>query len=129
MQAEGGAVSFLTIALAQLWHVFNMRGRGSGVLRNAVTANRLLWYALALCLGLILLAVNVPALATALQIQAIGFEGWALAVGCSLLPLAAGQLWLTVGRDASSRSLRKNGCRNAMTVTSLTNSAVPARGQ
>ena len=127
--AAATTVSFLTIALAQLWHVFNMRGRGSGVLRNAVTANRLLWYALALCLGLILLAVNVPALATALQIQAIGFEGWALAVGCSLLPLAAGQLWLTVGRDASSRSLRKNGHRNAMTVTSLTNSAVPARGQ
>jgi Ca2+-transporting ATPase len=127
--AAATTVAFLTIALAQLGHVFNMRGRGSGVLRNAVTANRLLWYALALCLGLILLAVNVPALATALQIQAIGFEGWALAVGCSLLPLAAGQLWLTVGRDASSRSLRKNRYRDAMTVTSLTNSAVSARGQ
>jgi Ca2+-transporting ATPase len=121
-------VSFLTIALAQLWHVFNMRGRGSGVLRNAVTANRLIWYALALCLGLIVLAATVPMLATALKIEPIGVEGWALALACSLLPLAAGQLWLTAGRDASSRSLRRNSYRNAMTVTSLTSSAVPAGG-
>jgi Ca2+-transporting ATPase len=96
------------------------------VLRNAVTENRLIWYALALCLGLIVLAATVPMLATALKIEPIGVEGWALALACSLLPLAAGQLWLTAGRDASSRSLRRNSCRNAMTVPSLTNSAVPA---
>jgi Ca2+-transporting ATPase len=106
--AAATTVSFLTIALAQLWHVFNMRGRGSTVLRNAVTANRLVWYALALCLVLIVLAVTVPVLATALGIAAVGVEGWALAVGCSLLPLAAGQLWLAGGRDASIGSLRKN---------------------
>ena len=92
-------VSFLTIALAQLWHVFNMRGRGSEVLRNAVTRNRFVWYALALCLALIVLAVTVPMLATALGIQAIGVAGWALAVGCSLLPLVAGQVWLTSRRS------------------------------
>jgi Ca2+-transporting ATPase len=87
-------VSFLTIALAQLWHVFNMRGRHSEVLRNAVTRNRLVWYALALCLGLIVAALTLPVLARALQIEVIGPEGWALAVGCSALPLAAGQVWL-----------------------------------
>lgn len=90
-------VSFLTIALAQLWHVFDMRGRGSGVLRNAVTRNRLVWYALALCVGLIVAALTVPVLATALQIGAIGVEGAALAVGCSVLPLAVGQVWLAAG--------------------------------
>lgn len=90
-------VSFLTIALAQLWHVFNMRGRGSGVLRNAVTRNRLVWYALMLCLGLIAAALTVPVLATALQIAAIGIKGWALAIGCSVLPVAAGQAWLLAG--------------------------------
>ena len=89
-------VSFLTIALAQLWHVFNMRGRRSAVLRNAVTRNRLVWYALALCLGLIVAALTVPPLATALQIEAIGVQGWALAVGCSVLPLMAGQVWLGI---------------------------------
>ncbi|WP_123024430.1 cation-translocating P-type ATPase [Mycolicibacterium stellerae] len=94
-------VSFLTIALAQLWHVFNMRGRGTGVLRNAVTTNRLVWGALALCLGLIVVAATVPVLATALQIEAIGARGWGLVLVCSLLPLAAGQLWLTAGRASA----------------------------
>ena len=83
-------MSFLSIALAQLWHVFNMRSRRSSVWRNAVTENHLVWYALALCLGLVLAAVYVPVLAMALQIAPIGIEGWALAVGCSVVPLAEG---------------------------------------
>ncbi|POY02396.1 ATPase [Mycobacterium kansasii] len=89
-------VSFVTIALAQLWHVFNMRGPRSAVLCNAVTRNRLVWCALALCLGLIAAAFTIPVLAKALQIQALGIQGWALALGCSVLPLAAGQIWLAV---------------------------------
>ena len=92
-------VSFLTIALSQLWHVFNMRSRRSGLWRNAVMQNRLVWYSLALCLGLILAAVNVPVLAAALEIAPIGVEGWALAVGCSLLPLVVGQAWLAAARN------------------------------
>ncbi len=94
-------VSFVTVALAQLWHVFNMRGPRTAVLCNAVTRNRLVWCALALCLGLIAAAFTIPVLAKALQIQAIGIQGWALALGCSVLPLAAGQTSLTVrGRKA-----------------------------
>jgi len=65
---------------------------------NAGPSNRFVWYALALCLVLIVLAVTVPVLATALGIAAIGVAGWALAVGCSLLPLVVGQVWLTFGR-------------------------------
>ncbi len=96
-------VSFLTIAMAQLWHVFNMRGRRTGILRNAVVRNRLVWYALALCLGLLVSAVTISVLATALQIESIGFEGWAVAVGCSMLPLAVGQAWLSAGRGEGLR--------------------------
>lgn len=99
--AEATTVSFLTIAFAQLWHVFNMRGRASAVLRNAVTTNRFVWYSLVLCLGLIVLAVTVPALAMALQIKAIGIQGWALAIACSLLPLAVGQVFLVAGRRST----------------------------
>jgi Ca2+-transporting ATPase len=91
---QATTVSFLTIALAQLWHVFNMRSHRSSPWRNAVTENRLVWYALALCIGLILAAVHVPLLGSALQIVPIGIEGWALALGCSVLPLVGGQVWL-----------------------------------
>ena len=82
---QAATVSFLTIALSQLWHVFNMRSRHSGLWRNVVTENRFVWCALLLCVGLILTAVNAPMLSEALQIAPIGAQGWALAIGCSLI--------------------------------------------
>lgn len=94
--AGANTVAFLTIALAQLWHVFNMRSPASSAVRNAVTRNPLVWCALGICLALITAAVLVPGLASALQIGAIGAEGWALALGASLLPLLLGQLWLAL---------------------------------
>lgn len=103
LNASGaGTVSFLTIALAQLWHVFNMRASHSSILRNAVTRNRLVWYSLALCVALLVAAVAVPGLAAALGNVAIGPAGWALSVAASLIPLAAGQLWLATGRTQLS---------------------------
>ena len=92
--AQATTVSFLSIALAELWHVFNMRSRRSNPWRNAITENRFVWYAILLCLGLMFAAITVPPLVIALEIAPIGIDGWALAVGCSLLPLVGGQLWL-----------------------------------
>jgi len=99
---QATTVSFLTIALAQLWHVCNMRSSKSSLWRNAVTENKFVWYALALCVGLMLAAVTVPVLATALQIAPIGVEGWVLAVGCSMMPLVGGQLWLALSAGGGS---------------------------
>jgi Ca2+-transporting ATPase len=45
-------------------------------------------------------AITVPPLVIALEIAPIGIDGWALAVGCSLLPLVGGQLWL-LGKAAN----------------------------
>ena len=100
--AAARTVSFLTIAFAQLWHVFNMRTPGSSVLRNAVTSNRLIWYALLLCAVLLVGAVTVPALADTLGTAPIGVGGWALAMLASALPLLAGQLWLFINKDRTA---------------------------
>ncbi len=85
-------VSFLTLAFAQLWHVFNMRDRGSGVLRNDLTANRAVWGALVLCTGLLLLAVYLPGLSGILKLSGPGGRGWGLVAAMSLTPLTAGQI-------------------------------------
>ena len=45
-------ISFLTLAFAQLWHVFNMRERHSNWFLNDITCNKYVWGALALCTGL-----------------------------------------------------------------------------
>jgi Ca2+-transporting ATPase len=95
LELEGDAlvsVSFLTLAFAQLWHVFNMRGTGSGAFRNAVTRNPYVWMAFALCTAILLLAVYVPSIAAALHIIPPDWAGWTLVVAASIAPLLVGML-------------------------------------
>jgi Ca2+-transporting ATPase len=84
-------VSFLTLALAQLWNVFNMRDRGSRFWDNEVMRNPFVWGAVALCVILILLAVYVPLLGRILHLAHPGLAGWSLVVGMSLVPWLVGQ--------------------------------------
>jgi len=85
-------VSFLTLALAKLWHVLNMREQDSGFIKNEITANPYVWGALVICAGLILAAVYLPGLATVLKVVNPGGQGWALAAVMSLIPFVIGQL-------------------------------------
>jgi Ca2+-transporting ATPase len=86
-------ISFLTLAFAQLWHVFNMREAGSSMLRNEVTRNPYVWGALALCIGLLAAAVYFPILADLLKTEDPGLTGWSLVIVASLIPLVIGQSW------------------------------------
>lgn len=85
-------VAFLTLALAQLWHVFNMRPAGSARMNNAITRNPYVWAALALCLGLLVLAVYYPPLAVLLHLAPPAPRHWGLIVAASLLPLLPGAM-------------------------------------
>ncbi|MGE0459779.1 MAG: cation-translocating P-type ATPase [Vicinamibacterales bacterium] len=89
-EARAVTVSFLTLAFAQLWHVFNMRGRGSGLFRNDVVANPWIWGALALCTALLLAAVFLPPLSAVLRVEAPSAREWLLIAGMSLVPVVAG---------------------------------------
>jgi Ca2+-transporting ATPase len=91
-QAQSVTVSFLTLALAQLVHVLNMRGDESTFLRNEVVANPWIWVAGFICLVLLALALWVPALAGVLRLVDPGRAGFALVVGFSLVPLLLGPL-------------------------------------
>jgi Ca2+-transporting ATPase len=99
------SVSFLTLAFAQLWHVFNMQGAGSPVFINAVTRNPYVWMAVALCTAILLLAVYVPPLAEALQVVPPNWAGWTLVVAASMAPLL---VWMLIGafRAVMSRTSR-----------------------
>ncbi|MBN1483262.1 MAG: cation-transporting P-type ATPase [Chloroflexia bacterium] len=100
--ADAVTVSFLALAFAQLWHVFNMRVRGSGLLNNDVTRNPYVWGALLLCVGLLLGAVYIPPLADLLKISRPGGPAWLLILGASLLPLILGQVYTFVRFDLLS---------------------------
>jgi Ca2+-transporting ATPase len=91
-------IAFLTLAMAQLWHVFSMRHPDSGWLRNEITTNPWLWGALGLCAALLLAAVYVSPFAEILSIADPGLAGWVIAVAMSILPLVVGQITLAVQR-------------------------------
>jgi len=100
-QEQAVTLSFLTLAFAQLWHVFNMRDADAHVLRNDITRNPYVWGALGLCIVLLLLAVYVPFLANLLGLSRPSFGEWAWVLGFSLVPLVLGQIvgW---GRHATT---------------------------
>ena len=99
-QDRAVTLSFLTLAFAQLWHVFNMRDPDASIIRNEVIQNPYVWGALALCIALLLAAVYVPFLANLLGIVNPTLEGWALVIGASLMPLILGQIGQALGIQA-----------------------------
>jgi P-type Ca2+ transporter type 2C len=91
-------VSFLTLAFAQLWHVFNMAHERSPVFVNEVVRNRWVWAALVLCTGLLIAGVYVPGLSEVLSVVDPGARGWGLVIGMSLIPLVVGRLGHALAR-------------------------------
>ncbi len=81
------SVAFCTLALAQMWHVFNMRAHVRDIIRNEITRNLWVWLALVICLLLVLAAIYVPLLSEVLVLADPGVAGWALIVPMSLAPL------------------------------------------
>ncbi|WP_343772208.1 cation-transporting P-type ATPase [Natronoarchaeum mannanilyticum] len=89
---EAVTISFLTLAFAKLWHVFNVRDVASGVLMNEVTENPYVWGALGLSALILVGAVYLPGISLALSTAPIGLDGWLVVVGMSLVPLGFGQI-------------------------------------
>ncbi len=97
-------VAFLTLAFAQVWHVFDMRSHRSRPLANEVTRNPYVWAAVALCSTLLIVAVEAPPLAAALHLSRLGPAEWRIVVVMSLLPVAVIQ--------AAKLSARLGGASN-----------------
>jgi Ca2+-transporting ATPase len=91
---EAVTVSFLTLGFAKLWFAFNLRSPNSSPVRNEVTRNPWIWGAIGLCTALLVSAVYLPGLSSVLETRPIGWGGWGLVLGMSLVPLLLGQLLL-----------------------------------
>lgn len=89
-------VAFLTLALGQLWNVFNTRAADTQMIANDVTRNPFVWGALAICLVLIGAALWVPGLSSVLNLVSPGEDGLILAASASLIPLFLGQTALVL---------------------------------
>lgn len=98
-EEQATTIAFLTLAIARLWHVFNMRDFDSNIFINAVTKNKWVWRALGLCVILMLCAVYVPLLADVLYIVVPSTQQWVFIFGMSLIPLIVLQILKMLGVD------------------------------
>ena len=85
-------MSFFTLALAQLWHVFDMRNWREGFFVNQITRNVYVWLALVLCLLILAVAALEPNIAEALRIVPLSPRIWAIILALSLVPVALRQI-------------------------------------
>ncbi len=99
--AEAVTCAFLTLALAQLWHVFNMRSRGSHWLHNEITRNRYIWSAIGLCLFLVVAPVYFGPMADLLGLTPPPAYALTAAVSLSFAPLLSGQLLLLLRKPST----------------------------
>src|SRR6516225_5149420 len=98
---EAVTLTFLTLAFAQLWQVFNMRDLRSGIACNEVTRNPWVWASLLLCTGLLAVPPYLAPIADVLHLASVTPPMWAVILGLSAAPLLATQaatlfvLWRT----------------------------------
>lgn len=88
--SQAVTITFLTLAFAQLWHVFNMRDHKARIFYNIITRNPFIWGALVLCTLLLVATVYLPGLSDVLKVMDPGIKGWGLVLFMSLLPVGAG---------------------------------------
>jgi Ca2+-transporting ATPase len=83
-------VSFLTLAFAQLWHVFNIRAPESPRFKNEITNNPYVWGALVLCAVILVAVLYIPTTASVLSVAPPSFEGWLCILVGSFMPAVVG---------------------------------------
>jgi Ca2+-transporting ATPase len=84
-------IAFMTLALAQLFHLANARSAEAVLRLDRVLSNRHALVAVALCLFLQWTAVSAPPVANVLGLVPLSGSDWLLVVACGLVPAVVGQ--------------------------------------
>jgi Ca2+-transporting ATPase len=92
---------FMTLALTQVFHVFNARSQRHSAFTARMFTNAWLWAAVATCLLLQLAAVYVPFLQAVLHTVPLTAADWGVVLACSLVPVGVVEL-VKLGQRASS---------------------------
>ncbi len=86
-------IAFITLAFAQLFHVFNMSSPHSKLFVNEVTTNKFVWMAVLICTGIFLLVNAVPQTRLVLGLAVLPGKAWCIAIIAALIPLVLVQLY------------------------------------
>ncbi len=95
-------LAFMSLALAQLFHVFNARST-KPVIGRRLFRNRWVWGALALTIGLQVATVYNPLLARVLRTHSLAAADWIVILAASLVPLVIGQALKPISMGSSRK--------------------------
>ena len=95
-------MAFMTIALAQIFHLANARSAEHILTPRRLVANRHAVAAVLLTIGLQFLAVYLPSLAAVLRLTLLNATEWLLTFALALVPVAVGQLVRIFGGPSAS---------------------------
>ncbi len=89
-------VAFITLAFAQLFHVFNMASVGSKLVVNEITQNKFIWIAILICAAQMVLVFVFPQLRTVLGLTMLSVQVWMVSIIAIAIPLCSVQLYRLV---------------------------------
>jgi P-type Ca2+ transporter type 2C len=101
---RAGTMTFMTLALAQLTHAFNVRSATRSALGGRLFTNAGLWFAVGSCVVLQVAAVAVPPLRELMHTVAPGWRDAVVIAVCALLPVPVVELAKVAGRRAARRA-------------------------
>jgi Ca2+-transporting ATPase len=104
-------VAFITLAFAQLLHVFNMSSSKSKLLVNDITKNKFVWIALSTCILLTVLVYVLPPTRSALGLTVLPARVWLVSILAGLIPLLLVQATKIIRMALKVGSVKKQSLR------------------
>jgi len=86
-------VAFITLAYAQLFHVFNMSSAHSNLFVNEITKNKFVWIALLICTLLMVLVYVIPQMRLVFGLEVLPTAVWMVSILAGLIPLMLVQVY------------------------------------
>ena len=96
-------IAFITLAFAQLFHVFNMSAVDSRIFINDVTKNKFVWLALFICLGILALVYFLPQMRLVLNLAELPLKVWLVSLVAGLLPLVLVQIFKLISSKKNKK--------------------------
>lgn len=80
-------VAFVTLAFAQIFHIFNMSSKRSPFWVNEITKNKFAWIAILICCVILVLVYAIPQMREVLTLEKLSLELWIISLLAALSPL------------------------------------------
>ena len=101
---QATTMAFMTLAVAQVFHAFNVRSQKRSAFTDRLFTNGWLWAAVGICLILQAAAVYVPLLQEVLRTVPPTLLDWGVIVACSLMPVAVVEFVKVIQRVATQKT-------------------------